>query len=132
MKSLRMLVAIIAVLLSLAVVWAQKPSTPPAPEAPQVKALTKTGQMAFRTVQQELQQVLSDANDIVASECKLQGLDAKEWQLNFQSGMLVKVPQPPKALSEPTGPPVEPAKKDAKPSAPAKPDKTTKPKGEKP
>ena len=130
MKSIRLLLAIIAVTISLAVVWAEKPGAPPAPESPQTKNLTKTGQMAFRTVQQELQQVLADANDLVASECKAQGLDAKEWQLNFQSGLLVKVSPPP--VAAPQAKPAEVPAKDTKPSAPAKPDKTTKPKGEKP
>jgi hypothetical protein len=80
----------------------QGQKVPQTSQGPQMVQLSPSGKLAFRTVQQELAQLQADINELVSAEVKVQGLTGEGWQLNFQTGMLVRVPP---ATPPPANPP---------------------------
>jgi hypothetical protein len=98
---------ILAAILALGAFAAQG-AAPQQPKPPETRPLTKTGQMAFRTVAQELQQALTDGNELVAEECKAQSLSpCSDWTLDYRTGSLVRVAPQPEASLAPVKPQVK-------------------------
>jgi hypothetical protein len=80
----------------------QGQKVPQTSQGPQMVQLSPSGKLAFRTVQQELAQLQADINELVSAEVKAQSLSGEGWQLNFQTGMLVRIAP---ALPSPAPPP---------------------------
>lgn len=91
MKSnVRWMICLLIVLLAAVMTVAQ---TPPPVES---KPLTPIGQMAVKTIHQEINQVQADIAMLVKAELEAQHLKAEDgWQLNLQTDQLQRVVQKP-------------------------------------